>query len=181
MDVVKLLKTYKAGERLPERWISLHWRERRHGFVALQLTLMMPWKARLYSISNDQIEFRHPRVAIWWERNNTGMWQPRGLRWHCDHFRHECTHEEFARQQAGCTYHRATASNLAELQTHVKWPVKVGDIVAVPNPPRIPKTWRGRLDYWWNGPPADISLYRIVEDAVPEPIDIMYEKPPRHG
>lgn len=178
---MKFLKAYKHGEPLPDRWISLHWRVRRYGFVALQLTLMMPWKARIYSISNDQIEFRHPRVSIWWERNESGRWQPRGLRWYRDRFRHEFTHEEFARQQAGCTYHRATAANLAELQTHVKWTVRIGDVVAVPNPPRIPKTWRGRLNYWWNGPAAHPSLYAIVEDAAPEPIDMTFEKIDRHG
>jgi hypothetical protein len=143
---MKLFKTYKNGERLPDGcWISLAWRERVYGFRALQFTLTMPWNARIYSIANDCIQQRHPMLALWWERNAQGRWQPRGLRWYCDPLWHRFTRLELARQNAPRIMRRVTAENIQELQSRVAFPLQIGFHVGIPDPVTLPPTWLERL------------------------------------
>lgn len=81
------MKVYKSGESIPDKWVLLHRRESRFaGRPMWVLTFKLPWKLRLYTINNDSIQRRYPRISLYFGTV--------GDPW----FRHQFTQAEFQRQ-----------------------------------------------------------------------------------
>lgn len=100
-DTVKI-HTYAEHEAIPDSWLSLHRRLVGPGRpTRWVLTFKLPWKARIYTISNDAWALMNPRVSfgVSWERR--GLWLSFTLMFRRDPFWHQCTREELARQIHG--------------------------------------------------------------------------------